>query len=218
MEYENITLPVIGFNGKKVADTVLPGDIFNAKINKYAVQMQVRVDLSNRRVSTAHVLTRDIVNGSNKKPWRQKGTGRARSGTANSPVWRHGGVVHGPNGLQNYKIKMNKKEAFIAYASVLTEKVQNKNIIVLTDAKFTSNKTKDFINTLKLIKADEKKNLLIVPCDNPDENLILAARNIPSVKIVPSDNVSVYDVLNANKVIYVNNAIPSLIEDDEINE
>lgn len=218
---ENITLPVVSYAGKKLSDKVLPGDIFNTDINEYLVQKAVKVDLANRRVDTACTKTRDVVHGSNKKPWRQKGTGRARSGTANSPVWRHGGVVHGPNGEQNHELKMNKREHFQALTSVLTDKVKSGNLIVLTSKKFTSNKTKDFKKALKAIKGDEKKNLLVISCPccdcddkcEIDTNLILASRNLPNVRLVTSDNVSVYDVLNANKVIYVENAIPELLDE-----
>ena len=120
MANENLNnWPVVDYAGNKVEEITLPGDLFNADVNEVVIQRAVRVDLSNRRVDTAHTLTRDIVHGSNRKPWRQKGTGRARAGTANSPVWRHGGVVHGPNGEQNHTLKMNKREHYIALTSAL---------------------------------------------------------------------------------------------------
>ncbi len=216
MANENINWDVLGFDGNKVGEVTLPADLFNAEINEYVVQRAVRVDLSNRRVDTAHTLTRDIVHGSNRKPWRQKGTGRARAGTTNSPVWRHGGVVHGPNGEQNHKLKMNKREHSIAVNSVLTDKVQNNNLIVLTNEGFNSHKTKDFVKALKAIGADEKKNLLVL--SDYDENLLLAAGNIPSVKVVFADNVSVYDVLNAKKLILVKDVIPAVLEDEHHEE
>lgn len=212
MAYENITVPVVSYKGRKVGETTLSGPIFNTEINEYAVQRAVKVDLANRRVDTAHTLTRDIVHGSNRKPWRQKGTGRARSGTANSPVWRHGGVVHGPNGEQNHHLKMNKQEHFVAWCSVLSEKAKAGNIIVLQDKEFETNKTKDFVATLKAIKADEKKNLLVL-CEY-DQNLILASSNVSSVKVVDCENVSVYDVLNANKVIFLKSALPYVEEEE----
>lgn len=212
MAYENITVPVVSYKGRKVGETQLSGPIFNSEINEYAIQRAVKVDLANRRVDTAHTLTRDIVHGSNKKPWRQKGTGRARSGTANSPVWRHGGVVHGPNGMQNHHLKMNKNEHFVAWCSALSSKAKEGNVIVLQDKEFDSKKTKDFAEVLKAIKADEKKNLLII-CEY-DENLILASSNLSNVKVVDCENISVYDVLNANKVIFLQSALP-IVELDE---
>lgn len=212
MANENLNWPVVDYAGKKVEEVALPADLFGAEINEVVVQRAVRVDLANRRVDTAHKLTRDIVHGSNRKPFRQKGTGRARAGTTNSPVWRHGGVVFAPNGEQNHSLKMNKKEHYIAFTSALSDKVKENNLIVLTDEKFSSNKTKDFIKALSAIKADEKKNLLVI-CDY-DENLLMASGNVSSVTVVSADNLSVYDILNSNKVIMVKGCIPAPIEHD----
>ena len=213
MANENLIVPVINYAGEKVGEATLPADLFNTEVNEYVVQRAVRVDLSNRRVDTAHTLTRDVVHGSNRKPWRQKGTGRARAGTTNSPLWRHGGVVHAPNGEQNHTLKMNKKEHYIAVTSVFSDKAQNGNIIVLTDEKFGSNKTKGFAAALKAIGADDKKNLLVI--SDIDENLIMASNNIKSVNVVTADNVSVYDVLNANKLILVKGVIPAVLDENE---
>lgn len=204
---KNLTLPVVDYAGNKVGEVALPCDLFDVEINEYSVQRAVRVDLANRRVATAHTLTRDIVHGSNRKPFNQKGTGRARQGTVNAPNHRHGGVVFAPNGQQSFKLKMNKAEHYLAFTSALTDKANQNNIIVLTDEKFSSNKTKDFVKALKAIGADEKKNLIVLA--ELDENLINAARNLQNVWIVTSDNLSVYDILNANKLIMVKNTIPS---------
>ncbi|MCI5669394.1 MAG: 50S ribosomal protein L4 [Candidatus Enterosoma sp.] len=217
MANENLNnWPVVDYAGNKVEEITLPGDLFNADVNEVVIQRAVRVDLSNRRVDTAHTLTRDIVHGSNRKPWRQKGTGRARAGTANSPVWRHGGVVHGPNGEQNHTLKMNKREHYIALTSALSDKAKNGNIIVLDEKGFESHKTKDFVKALKAIGADEKKNLLVL--SDLDENLLLASGNIPSVKVVFADNVSVYDILNAKKLILVKGVVPAVLDDEHEEE
>lgn len=217
MANENLNnWPVVDYAGNKVEEITLPGDLFNADVNEVVIQRAVRVDLSNRRVDTAHTLTRDIVHGSNRKPWRQKGTGRARAGTANSPVWRHGGVVFAPNGQQNHTLKMNKKEHYIAFTSALSDKVNNNNLIVLTDEAFSSSKTKDFVKALSAIGADEKKNLLVVAAY--DENLIRAAANIPSVTVVSADNLSVYDILNSKKLIMVKGVIPAPLDECHCDE
>lgn len=199
MSKNTITYPVVNYAGEKVRDTELPAEVFDAEIREYAVQMAVRCDLAGRRLGTAHTLDRSVVHGSNRKPFRQKGTGRARAGTTNSPVWRHGGVVHGPEGNVNHSIKMNKREHAYALLSVLTEKAQTNNLIVLAEENFTSAKTKDFVAALKNIKADEKKNLIVL--SSIDENLIKAAGNVQNVILTTADNISVYDVLNANKLI-----------------
>lgn len=216
MANENLNWPVVDYAGNKVDEVVLPYDLFNGEINEVVVQRAVRVDLNNRRVDTAHTLTRDIVHGSNRKPWRQKGTGRARAGTTNSPVWRHGGVVHGPNGEQNHSLKMNKKEHDIAFTSVLTDKVKTNDIIVLTDEKFASEKTKDFAKALKAIGADEKSNLLVIA--DYDENLIRASSNLENCKVVSGNNVSVYDVLKAKKLILVKGVVPPVLEEEHEEE
>ena len=217
MANENLNnWPVVDYAGNKVEEITLPGDLFNADLNEVLIQRAVRADLPNRRVDTAHTLTRDIVHGSNRKPWRQKGTGRARAGTANSPVWRHGGVVHGPNGEQNHTLKMNKREHYIALTSALSDKAKNGNIIVLDEKGFESHKTKDFVKALKAIGADEKKNLLVL--SDLDENLLLASGNIPSVKVVFADNVSVYDILNAKKLILVKGVVPAVLDDEHEEE
>ena len=217
MANENLNnWPVVDYAGNKVEEITLPGDLFNADVNEVVIQRAVRVDLSNRRGDTAHTLTRDIVHGSNRKPWSQKGTGRARAGTANSPVWRHGGVVHGPNGEQNHTLKMNKREHYIALTSALSDKAKNGNIIVLDEKGFESHKTKDFVKALKAIGADEKKNLLVL--SDLDENLLLASGNIPSVKVVFADNVSVYDILNAKKLILVKGVVPAVLDDEHEEE
>jgi large subunit ribosomal protein L4 len=214
-ENMNLTWPVVDYAGQKVADVELPADLFNTEIHEFSVQRAVRVDLANRRLGTAHTLDRAVVHGSNRKPFRQKGTGRARAGTTNSPVWRHGGVVHGPEGQVNWSLKMNKKEHYLAFTSVLTEKVQNNDLIVLTKEAFGSAKTKDFVKALKAINASEDKNLLVL--SENDENLVKAASNVPSVVITTADNVSVYDVLNAKKLILVQDVIPTAEDEHEHN-
>lgn len=209
MSDKELILPVVNYQGQEVDKVTLPNEVFNVEVNEFAIQRAVRTDLANRRVATAHTLDRSVVHGSNRKPYGQKHTGRARAGTTNSPIWRHGGVVHGPDGKQSFKLKMNKTEAYIAFISALSFKAQEGAIIVLENKGFGSEKTKDFVKSLKDIKADEKKNLLIIyPIKDEqtgayyfDENLVKAARNVASVKIVTPDNVSVYDILNANKLI-----------------
>ena len=208
---KKLTWPTVDYTGKTVSSVELPTEIFGVEPNEYVVQRAVRVDLSNRRIGTACTKTRDVVHGTNKKPYRQKGTGRARAGTANSPIWRHGGIVHGPNGKQNYKLKMNKKEGFLAFCSVMSDKVIKKDLIVLETGDYKSNKTKDFVKTLEAIGADEKKNLLVLA--KYDENLILACRNLQNVVLRTTEDLSVYDVLNAKKLIMFKDSIVDEGED-----
>ncbi len=212
-EIEPIVLPVLNYEGEKIDDITLPADLFQAEINEFSVQRAIRVDLANRRVDTAHTLDRSVVHGSNRKPWRQKGTGRARSGTRNSPIFRHGGVVHGPNGEQNHHLKINKREHYIAYVSALSDKANQNNVIVITDEEFHSAKTRDFVRALNAIGADEVKNILVI--HNDDINLIRAASNIPNLIVTTPDNLSVYDILNCNKLILARNVIPEHVDYSE---
>jgi large subunit ribosomal protein L4 len=201
---KNIELPVIDYSGKEVGTAKLASELFGVEPNPYCVQLAVKVDLANRRQATAKTRTISEVNGTGKKPWKQKGTGRARVGTHRSPLWRGGAVVFGPNGKQSYKIKMNKKEHFLALASVLSDKATEKKITILDSEKFSSPKTKDFVKALAAMKITGK-TLFVV--DQFDENFFRAASNIPSLKIVLSDNISVYDVLNAANLVLTKSVI-----------
>ena len=209
----NIELPVIDFAGNEISKTKLSSVFFGIEPNEEAVQLAVKVDLANRRQATAKTKTISEVSGTGKKPWRQKGTGRARAGTLRSPIFRHGATVFGPTGTQNYKLKMNKNVAFIAIASALSDKVASNNLVAITDEEFASCKTKDFVKALASMKLEGKILLVLTEYD---ENLVKAAGNLPNIIIVSVDNVSVYDVLNANKVVMTQAAIKAYdIEDVE---
>ena len=167
----------------------------------------VQVYQSNMRQATAKVLTRSEVRGGGKKPWRQKGTGRARAGSNRSPLWRHGGIVFGPTGTQNYKLSQNKKAHALAVKSALTLKAQNKDIIVVDALNFEAPSTKAAVDFLA--KANAKAKTLIVIADDND-NLVASARNIPGVIVVKTNNLSVYDVLNTNSLVFTKEAIKAV--------
>lgn len=212
MSDKKITLPVVDFEGKEVENVELDSRIYGLEeVNEYAIQLAVKTYLANRRQATAKTKVRSEVSGSGKKLWRQKGTGRARMGSSRSPLWRHGGVVFGPTGKQNFKLSMNKRVYDLAIRSALTDKVNSNELIVLTDKPFDSHRTKDFSNALKAINGGDKKTLLVLA--SVDSNLIYAARNLANVEIAPIDNLSVYDVVNHESVIFVKNAL--LVEGKE---
>lgn len=194
----NIELPVLNYEGNQIDTVKLAEWVFGVEAHEDAVQLAVKVDLSNRRQATAKTKTRSEVSGGGKKPWRQKGTGRARAGSSRSPLWRHGGTVFGPTGTQNYKLKMNKQVHFLALASVLSDKVASNNLVVVTDEKFAEPKTKKFAEALAALKAGKK---VLFAIEEYDDNLVRAASNIPGLFLVSCDNISVYDVLNADTVI-----------------
>ena len=211
----NIELSVIDFAGKEIDKTKLSSLFFGVEPNEEAVQLAVKVDLANRRQATAKTKTISEVSGTGKKPWRQKGTGRARAGSLRSPVFVGGATCFGPTGVQNFKLKMNKNVAFIAIASALSDKVANNNLVAITDEKFASCKTKDFAKALESMKLEGK---LLIVLNEYDENLVRAASNLPNVIIVSTDNVSVYDVLNANKVVMTKSALEAYNFEEEYEE
>lgn len=215
MSNEKINWPVVDYEGKEIGTIELNAEVFGLpEINEYAIQAAVKTDLANRRQATAKTKNRTEVAGSGKKLWKQKGTGRARMGNIRSPLWRHGGIVFGPTGKQNFKLKLNRKINDLAVRSAFTDKANDKALVILTDAPFGSHKTKDFAKALKAINGGDKKTLLVL--GKADENLILAARNLPNVKIVGSDNVSVYDIVNNQSLVIVKNALAEAKAAEEV--
>ncbi len=207
MSSEKLNWPVVDFAGKQVGSIELDPEVFGLKdVNVYAIQAAVRTSLANSRQATAKTKVRSVVQGSGRKLWKQKGTGRARVGNIRSPLWRHGGTVFGPTGNQNYKLKLNKQVNDLAVRSALSDKANDKALIVLTDTPFTSSKTKDFVKALKAINGGDKKTLLVL--GEYDEKLELAARNLPNVKIVDGSDVSAYDVVDSQSLVIVKNALP----------
>ena len=169
----------------------LSGEVFNVEVNTQVMFDAVQVYQSNMRQATAKTKTRDEVSGGGKKPWRQKGTGRARAGSTRSPIWVGGGVALGPDGNQSYKLSQNKKAHKLALKSALTLKVKEKELKVFHGFEFVG-KTKEAVKFLSAIKA-EKKVLLVTA----DDLLIQAANNLSYVILRTANNISVYDLLNA---------------------
>jgi large subunit ribosomal protein L4 len=168
----------------------------------------VQVEQANSRQATAKTKVRHEVSGGGKKPWRQKGTGRARAGSTRSPIWVGGGTVFGPTGIQNFKISQNKKEHQLALKSALTLKVKD-GLVVVDDIALDSKKTKEFVAFLGNVKADGK---VIVAIKEAEENLFASARNVSWVKLVTWDNISVLDLLNADNLVISQDAIKAVEE------
>ena len=189
---------ILSTNGEKLGEIALNEAVFGVEPNLHVMHLALRRQLNNARQGSACCKTRAEVSGGGKKPWKQKGTGRARAGSSRSPLWRHGGTVFGPTGTQNYKLKMNKQVHFLALASVLSDKVASNNLVVVTDEKFAEPKTKKFAEALAALKAGKK---VLFAIEEYDDNLVRAASNIPGLFLVSCDNISVYDVLNADTVI-----------------
>ena len=186
---------------------MLKGEVFGVEVNNQVMFDAVQVYLSNMRQATAKTLTRGEVSGGGKKPWRQKGTGRARAGSTRSPIWRKGGIAFGPTGNQNYKISQNKKEHALALKSALTLKAQAKDVIVIDELNFEAPSTKAAVEVLTKVNA-KAKTLIVISEDN--DNLVASVRNIPGVIVVKTNNLSVYDILSSDSVVFTKESVKAV--------
>ncbi|MBU5343757.1 MAG: 50S ribosomal protein L4 [Caldibacillus thermoamylovorans] len=188
--------------GSQVGEIELNDSVFGIEPNKH-VMSEVIISLrASQRQGTAKVKNRSEVRGGGRKPWRQKGTGRARQGSIRAPQWRGGGTVFGPV-PRSYAYKLPKKVRRLALKSALSTKVQENNIVILDQLTFEAPKTKDFVTVLKNLSVDTKA--LIVTSDT-NENAVLSARNIPGVKVVSSNAVNVLDIIGHEKLIMTEEA------------
>ena len=192
-EKKSVSVKVLNMAGAEVKKINLAASVFAVEPHKQAMFNAVQVEQANSRQATAKTKVRHEVSGGGKKPWRQKGTGRARAGSSRSPVWVGGGTVFGPVGNQNYTLSQNKKEHQLALRSALSLKTPD-NLVVVDEIKFAEKKTKEFVKMLQALKS-EVKTLVVV--EEIDENLFASVRNVAYAKVVTTDIVSVYDLLNA---------------------
>ena len=202
------SVKVLNMAGNEVGEITLSDVIFGAEVNGAVLHAAVRAYLMNQRQGTQSTLTRTEVSGGGKKPWRQKGTGRARQGSTRSPQWTHGGVALGPK-PRDYRIALNKKTKRAALYSALSAKVAEGNLVVVDDIKCAEFKTKTIVNMLNALGAD-KKSLIVLP--EVDKFVIKSSANIPGVVTTLYNTVNVYDVLNADKFIISKAAVEKLEE------
>jgi len=207
-EKKSVSVKVLNMAGEEVKKINLAGSVFAIEPHKQAMFNAVQVEQANSRQATAKTKVRHEVSGGGKKPWRQKGTGRARAGSSRSPVWVGGGTVFGPVGNQNFTISQNRKEHQLALRSALSLKTP-KDLVVVDEIKFAEKKTKEFVKMLKALKS-EVKTLVVVT--EIDENLFASVRNVNYAKVVTTDNVSVYDLLNADKLVISEAAVKKVEE------
>lgn len=200
-------LSVLDMAGKKVSDIELNESIFGIEPNMSAMHLVVVGYLANQRQGTQSTKTRSEVSGGGKKPWRQKGTGRARQGSTRAPQWTGGGIVFAPV-PRDYSFKMNKKEKRAALKSVLTTKVQEEKLIVLDELKFEEIKTKNMQNVLNNLKVEKA---LVVLNDN-DQKVVMSAKNMPNVQTASTSTINVYDVLKYTTLILTRDAVASIEE------
>ncbi len=207
-EKKSVSVKVVNMAGEEVKKINLAGSVFAIEPHEQAMFNAVQVEQANSRQATAKTKVRHEVSGGGKKPWRQKGTGRARAGSSRSPVWVGGGTVFGPVGNQNFTISQNRKEHQLALRSALSLKTP-KDLVVVDEIKFAEKKTKEFVKMLQALKS-EVKTLVVVT--EIDENLFASVRNVNYAKVVTTDNVSVYDLLNADKLV-ISEAAVKVVEE-----
>jgi len=198
---------VYNMEGKAVGSIELNDAIFGVEINEHLVHLAVVQQLANKRQGTQSAKTRSEVSGGGRKPWRQKGTGHARQGSTRSPQWKGGGVVFAPK-PRDYSFKLNKKEKRLALKSALTSRVAAEKIYVLDELNFDEIKTKKMAAVLDNLKVS--KALVVIGEKN--ENVILSARNIPSVRTALPNTINVYDILKYDSIVLTKDAVAKIEE------
>ena len=201
-------LAVVNTKGKKVSDIELNDGIFAIEPNKSAMHLVVVNYLAHQRQGTQSTLTRAEVSGGGKKPWRHKGTGRARQGSTRAPQWTHGGITFGPK-PRAYGFSINKKVRRLAMKSALSSKVAANEIIVLDEFKLDAIKTKEVVKVLSALEVG-KKTLLVLP--EKDDVIYRSARNIAGVKTTLVNTLNVYDILNCNSLVVLKDAVAKIEE------
>lgn len=201
-------IKVVNMAGAEVGTMTLSDKVFGAEVNEAVLHAAVRAYLSNQRQGTQSTLTRTEVSGGGKKPWRQKGSGRARQGSTRSPQWTHGGVALGPK-PRLYKVKLNKKVRRVAMFSALSAKVADSEMIVVDSITAAEFKTRAMVNMLTAVGAGKKS--LVVLAEN-DEKVVRSLSNIPGVKTVQYNEINVYDILNCDSFVVAKDAAQKIEE------
>lgn len=199
---------VLDMNGKKVSTVELSDAVFGITPNEKVMHMAVVNFLANQRQGTQSTKTRSEVSGGGRKPWRQKGTGRARQGSIRSPQWTHGGIALGPK-PRDYSFRLNKKVKRLAVLSALSSKAMSGDLIVIDEIAAKEYKTKTVVNMLAAIGAT-RKALIVTP--TLDVKFVKSAANIPGVKTTTADNINTYEVLNGGKFVISVDAAKKLEE------
>ncbi len=202
------SIKVVNMTGAEVGEIALSDVIFGAEVNEAVLHAAVRTYLLNQRQGTQSTLTRSEVSGGGRKPWRQKGTGRARQGSTRSPQWTHGGIALGPK-PRSYTKKLNKKVKQIAMFSALSAKVANNEMVVVDAIVAESYKTKVMANMLAAIGSGKKA---LVVLDAKNDMVVKSLANIPGVKVAYTNTLNVYDILNCNTIVFAQAAVQKLEE------
>ncbi len=195
-----LKLNVLNLEGKPVGEIELAAEVFGIEVNKQAIFDAVVMQRASLRQGTHDVKNRREVRGGGRKPWRQKGTGRARQGSIRSPQWRGGGIVFGPT-PRSYAYKLNRKVRRLALKSALSQKVLDGAMLVINHLEFAAPKTKDFIKVMDALKL-ENKTMFVVSADEEFDNAFLSLRNLPNVMLLSVDGLNVYDISNADVLVF----------------
>src|SRR5919197_3310287 len=198
--------PVLDRNGKKVADRELPAELFEAPVNVPLMHQVVVAGMAAIRRGTPSTKTRAEVRGGGRKPWRQKGTGRARHGSNRSPIWTGGGIAHGPR-PRDHKMRVNKKMRRVALRGALTDAAQSGKLAVVDELSFDEPKTSEAVGLLEALEV-RGRILLVLP--EPDDVVERSFRNLPYVKITFSRSLSVYDLIAADRVLFTRASLDAL--------
>ncbi len=199
-------LTVKDIKGKNQGELEVKFQVIENGRGTQAVHDTVVAYTAAQRMGTAHTKNAGEVTGTNKKPWKQKGTGRARAGSFQSPLWRGGGVVFGPR-TRDYTKKISKSTKQLAMRKALTERIKAGDVLVVDDLKLTSAKTKDFVSVLAAL---ELKGTALIVSHVADKNLTQASKNVSSVELAASDSVNTYQILRADKVVFTRGAYENL--------
>ena len=202
------TVTKYNMSGAKVGEIQLNDAVFGVEVNAAVMHQAVVRQLSNERLGTRATKTRGEVRGGGKKPWRQKGTGRARAGSSRSPIWVGGGITFGPQPRSYYKA-MPRKARRLAVKSALSDKVNNSELFVIDELKLAAPKTKEVLNILNNFQVGDAKVLFIT---DGDVNVELSARNIQGVKALPYTNINIFDLLHHDKLFIAEGAIAKIEE------
>ena len=202
------TVAIYDIANKKVGDLELNESIFGVEVNEALLHQAVVMQLASQRLGTHATKTRGLVRGGGRKPWKQKGTGRARSGSTRSPIWVGGGTVFGP-APRSYAFRMPRKQRRLAIMCALSDKVQSGDFVVLDSIDFAAPKTKEMVKMLNDFSVDSKA--LIITAGEA-ENVEKSSRNIPAVKAINTNGLNVYDILNHNKLFITKDAITRIEE------
>jgi large subunit ribosomal protein L4 len=204
------TISVKNKTGGDAGSVDLRDDLFAVEPNESAVRQAVLAYEANQRAGTHSTKTRAFVRGGGKKPWKQKGTGRARQGSIRAPQWRGGAIIFGPQ-PRKYTQKLNKQTKRLALSSALTQLVQDNRVIVLDELGLSAPKTKDFLQILKSLNVSDSRGVLVLTAES-DENVIRSARNVSTVEVIPVNNINIYSLLTCEHVITTTASLRKLEE------